>query len=669
MIGRSAQRVSAGLMVALALTGPAHAQKGAPIQSINIVDIGGDLLFEGHYRKDHETRGASGLTTDEKDLFFREQIELRLGGYSYHPNLFDWDAALRLGVSQQRIDINQDSFDSDGTIVGYNLSGILLKEKPVSVRVYASKAEEFIDRSFARSIELDSRAHGAEVYFKSSVPISLLFEQSHTREESDLRIDDEQTDYLRFKVTDDRDRDWFTVFTYEHEDTDETSTFLSSSSPPTPQDLPDRRDELNLSNRWRFGDGLNPHRLSGSTRLLRRRGAFFNDLFSINQRLDLYHSETFSTFYRAQASYDDNQTQNDDLISGEVGLVKKYYQSLEVTGRVFGSDRQIDEGSEQVFGGFVDLDYQKRTGVGRYSSNLGLGTERETQRTAGGELSIRDEPVTLSGILPQRLGEPGIASGSIVVTDINNILTFVQGVDYRVQQIGEFTEVVRLVTGTIADGQTVLVDYTAGAARDGQFRTDRINWRHRLELDDLPVALFFEYRLRDEQIESGDDPGNLDREEVYLLGSELTFNDLTLIGEYEQRNQRLFPSSTAYRARGTYDRVFDDTLAMTLGGDYERLRYKDADAFGFEPGRDFLDRYSLFGHLTTKLRRNLIVRLEASYVDLRGRENDTLGRVGASANWSLGNLDVSISGYHAVYEQEGDDGTSDYVMFTLRRSF
>ncbi len=648
--------------------GVARGQRGEPIENMNITGLEGDLLITSHYRTDHET-SANGRVTDEKDRFFREEVALRSTGYFYHPNLIDWNAGLRLGLTQQSIEINDDSFDSDGTITGYNLSALFLKEKPVSVRAYTSRNQEFIDRSFARQIEVDTQVAGAEVLFKGPTPVSLLYEKTTDFEESDIRTDDETSELFRIKATDARDRDRFTQLIYEHEETDKTATFFVADGVPAIQDLPDRRDEFIAANRWRFQDGLNTHTLNGQTRLLQRRGSFNNDLFSFNQRLDLQHSDTLGTFYRVQAFKDDTDTQKDELIEGELGFIKQYYQSLGVTGRVFASDRQLDAGSEQRYGTFFDFDYRKKTPIGQYTSGLGIGTDVETQESDSGQLGVRDEPVVLSGVTPQRLRSPNIVPGSVVVTDANNAVRFIEGVDYRLQSFGDFTEVVRLVTGTIGNGQLVLVDYEAGAAENAKFRTDRINWRHRLQLKDTPFALIAEYRLRDEVLQSGDDPGNLDREEVILLGVEYRVDPITLAGEYERRDQLLFPSSTAYRVRGTYDQVIDDATTLTFGGDYEKLRYANAEEFGLEPGRDFLDRYSLFGHATTKLRRDLIARFEASLTDTRGRNNDRLARFGGSLDFRRGNLDVTISAAHEVYEQEGDEGDSDVVRFTLRRSF
>ncbi len=660
---------SVGVLVLLMFPSiTAHAQSTAPIQPMNITGFEGDLLFTGHYRIDEETSG-NGQVTEEKDIFFREELGLRSSGYFYHPNLVDWSAGLRLGLTQQRIDINNESYDSDGDIFGYNLNALFLKEKPVSVRAYARKTDDFIDRSFARQIELKTRVEGAEVYIKGQTPITLLFEQSDIYEESDIRTDDETSDLFRFQMIDARNPDLFSELVYEHEDVDKTATFFLDGEPPVIQDLPDRRDEVRLTNRWRFPDGDLTHSLYGHLRLLRRRGAFNNDLASFNQRLDLQHSDTLTTFYRIQALTDDTDTQKEDLLEGEVGFIKQYYQSLSVTGRVFATDNKFDSSEEQSYGTFFDFDYRKNTPVGRYNASLGVGTDFQDQSSDSGFRSIRDEAVVLAGVTPQQLSEPNVVPGSVVVTDVNNAVTFIEGVDYTLQQFGQFTEIVRLVTGSIVDGQLVLVDYEVEAAENANIQTNRIHLRQRLQIQDTPFALLTEYRLRDEKLLSGDDPGNLDRQEIIMFGLEYHEDPFTIVGEYEQRDQRLSPSSVSYLVRGTYDQVFNDTMTTTIGADYENLDYTDAEDFDLEPGRDFLDRYGVFAHTTVKLRRDLLTRFEASYNDMKGRDNNKLARIGASLNYRRGNLNFTISGYHEEYEQEDETGDNDVIRFTLRRSF
>lgn len=645
-----------------------YAQRAAPIQALNITGLEGDLMLDGHYRNDEQTLGSGRVSTDT-DSFLREELGLQSNGYFYHPNLVDWNASVRLGLSQQRIEIDGEKYDSDGDVTGYNLSALLLKEKPVSARVYARKTDDFIDRSFARRIEMNSRVTGAEVYYKGAVPMSLLYEQRDDYEESDIRTDDESSQLWRFQADDERDPDRYTQLVFEHEDIDKTATFFLEGQPPIIQDLPDRRDDLRVSNRWYFQDGSYRHSLFGQTRVLRRRGSFNNDLFSFNQRLELQHSDTLSTFYHVQASEDDTDVQDEERLEGEAGFIKQYYQSLTVTGRVFAVDNTIDASTDQTIGTFFDLDYRKYTPIGRYTSTLGIGTDREKQTTESGQLSVIDEVHVLAGVTPQQLHEPNVVPGSVVVTDSTNTVTYIEGLDYRIQDFGQFSEIVRLVGGSIPDGAVVLVDYSSGAAENARIQNNRINWRQRLQLGESPFALLSEYRLRDEKLMSGDDPGNLNREETMLFGLEYRLEPFTIVGEYETRDERLSPSSRAYRVRGTYDQVFNDTMTTTLGADYEKLNYTDAQDFNLEPGRDYLDRYRVYGHASVKLRRDLIGRLEASYSDMKGRENDRLARVGGSLDFRRGNLTFTINAYHEEYKQEDETGTSDAVRFTLRRSF
>jgi hypothetical protein len=652
--------------VVLVIPMVSQAQNNTPIQNVNITDIGGDVFILGHYRQDDETRGNT--STNETDFFIEEGVDLNLGGYFYHPNLVDWNASVRLGLTQQRIGINEDDFDSDGTILGYNFAGIVLKEKPVSLRLFASKSDEFINRSFARAVQVDQRVEGAELLTKGAFPMSFLFEHSVDKEESDLRVDDEERSYFRYFVSDERDENYYTSLTYEHEDVEHTSDFLVPGGDVIRQDLPDQRDEVNVLNRYRFGDAANPHRLDGHFRAMQRTGFFENEIFLLDERLELAHTPTFSTFYQGIASIDDTDTQSDRSIFGELGFHKKVYESLDIVGRTIALDRQLDDGSEHSIGGFLDLDYNKNTPIGVYHSAMNIGREYQQEQFEGGQQSIRDEAITLVGVTPVFLREPNVLPGSITVTDSNNVITYVQGIDYFLQQIGTFTQVSRIPSGTIISGQTVLVDYTADAARDADFHTDLFNWSHRIDFDQIPIAIFGSYRLRDEVLDSGDDPGNLDREEVYLVGADLLLDPVTLTGEYEIRNERLFPSSTAYRFRGDLIQAMEG-YSVGAGAHYENRQYQDAQSFGFDPGEEFLETYGAFANAATKLNRNLLLRLDGSYLKTRGRENTELAAIGASAVWSYGNMELSIGASYEIFEQEGDEGDSILLNFAVRRSF
>lgn len=649
----------------------AHAQqKHYPIRAFVMYPIKGEAFLRGEFRLEDEQNTGSGFDSREEDLFFEEGLELRSGGYFYHPNLIEFDATLRLGLEQQRIDINDQDYDSEGTIIGYDLSAIILREKPISLRAFASATQDFLDRDFGQRLEINRTHQGLEIFSKGHYPMSLLFENFRLRQESDLRNEDQRTNQFRFTISDQRSRDWTAKLIYQHEDTDQTSIF----SPPGGgadilSDLPVRRDELNINYHRRFGPAERQHRLTGNVHLTNRRGFFENERISTTQRLDLAHSDTFSSYYQLLASSDKTEAQKDQVIGGEVGFSKRFYQSLEVTGRALASGREFSDGSEDIVGAYLNMDYRKKTPLGQYIAALTLGIEHQKEKSGSGQRLILDEVVTLTGVAFSQLIEPNVVPGTIVVTNAANTVTYVEGVDYTLITIGAFTQIARLIGGGIADPETVLVDYDVQVASDAAFTTDHLDFSNRLKLKHLPLTVYYRYQLRDDRLRSGDDPGNLDTLRGQLAGVELDYKGLKLTAEHESQDQLLFPPIDSIRFKLNYSRRLSRNFNLALGTEYQRLNYDKAVQFGLDPNRAFLNTTRAYGTLTAKIRANTVLRLKSDYIRTQGRENDKLLRLGVNLEWRYRRLDFSLEARHDIFKQISNEGTSDFLGFYLRRRF
>ena len=423
-------------LVMLAAT-TANAQQ-TPIQGFKITDIGGDLFVKGDARREKQNRSFN-TRTRERDIFFEQGVNLDIGSYIYHPNFVDLNTSFTVGLTQKRLKVDDERFDSDGSILGYDVTAAILKEKPLSLRLFASQSENVLNRNFAGTFDLDTSQSGLELFLGGGVPISLVLERLTRREEDELRITDERTDHLLLKISDRRDPDWYTELSYDHKDTDEPAVFFSPGGvDPVKQDLSSGQDELNLSNQWRFGSDPNKLLLSGHLRALRRRGIFDNDTFSIDQRLELAHTDTFSTFYRGAFHSDEIDAEKEESITGEMGFSKQFYESLDVTGRGYLTNTDFNDGFERIGGGELDIDYQKKTPLGLLSSAVRMGLECETERIASGQRSITNEGVHLVGTLPARLESPNVVS-SLLVTNIAMTVIYVENLDYVVTGLGAFT--------------------------------------------------------------------------------------------------------------------------------------------------------------------------------------------------------------------------------------
>jgi len=667
-----AQPFLAGVVL-LTVFGAAHAQfeEPATIQGFQITDWGGELFLESQLRYEQEQRD-NGQDTTETDVFFEEGVELFGRGYVYHPNLLEWSTVLRIGATQQQTSIDGNDLTSDGLLLGYNIQGLILQSKTISGRVFGSMIDQYVARSFAQPLDLNRRTEGFEIYVRTPISLSLLFEHVDSTELSNLREDNEESYRVRMEVVDGRDPDWFTELIYEFEDTQQTLIFdpVTPGAPTTTTDRPEQRHEVILRNNWRFGDPELPHFLAGSVRALHREGFFNNELFLVNQQLNLQHSETLSSFYIGQYVFDKFEDQSEQTLHGEVGVQKRFYDSLILTVEAFATSEEFDSSEQQQYGAFLDADYRKDTPIGDYDLNLRIGRQYESENFEEGIQQIFDEAITLSGFGWERLTQPNVVAGSVTVTDITNAITYVEGVDYELRTTGQFTEIRRRIGTTgIADGETVLVDYASDRSESADHHTDIFDWSQRLELEVFPIAFYTRIRLDLDELDGGDDPGNLDRQILMLGGVELLLAPWTFAAEYEWFETDLAPPWSAYRFRGSYSHPLAIDTQLSISAHYQMLTYRDAQRFGLAPGDDFRESYGVDIDFTTKIRRNMLFRIDARFLRERGRDDQILARIGPSLEWKWGLTDFSVSGFQEYFEQEGDENMATYIEFRLTRRF
>ncbi|MCC7147062.1 MAG: hypothetical protein IT443_11510 [Phycisphaeraceae bacterium] len=667
---RSLAMAGAGMFLFfLAEAAAAQGRKEAPIQSFRIIDFGADLFSENEMRTRRETRSSGGTTT-ETQMIFQQGVDLKSRGYVYHPNLVDWNATLRLGANEQMIDVNGRNNDSTGSLLGYDLSALILQEKPISFDTFASSSQSIQDRNFARLVEVKRERQGIEMFTKGDYPMLFHYDHATLEETGDLRDMEEETHLFRFGVSTEEDEDFYNNLSYEHEETDSTSTFHPpGGGADTVDSLPITRDDLNYTNRWIFGQGDHEKIVTGRARAMQREGFFPNTVLDFDQRLDWEHSDTLASFYGVHGSYDETETQTDQTIGGEAGVTKKLYDSLELTGRTFMEYRDFGTGSEKEYGGSGLGQYRKETPIGKYLSSLSAGLRLQEEESSGDQRLVRDEPVTLVGLTATQLSRPNVVAGSVTVTNLAMTVTYVEGTDYTLSTLGAFTEITRLGGGGIAAGETVLVSYITTAPRNAAYTTTDFAWTHRLELKDLPLAFLAEYRLTEDHLINGEDPGNLDSQAILLGGVELTLWKILTTYEHEIRDQNLSPPTITDRLRSTYRQAVARDVDLSLGAHAEYTQYLEAERFNLQEGRDTMQTIGGNAALTTRINRYTLLRFTGDVNDMQGRDNGMLAQMGAALEWRLRDLSVSLTYRHEIFEQEDRQGEADMIMLNLHRRF
>ena len=659
--------------MAAALLAPGAAARAAgttPIQPLGITQFGGDLLIDGNMQKQSQTAPDKTVTT-ESENFFEETLSIRGAGYVYHPNLLEWYGDVRGGLVQESITTNNQTSAGPGTIKGYNISGMFLREKPVTLTLFSSDTSSIISRDFASSTNLKSTRNGGQVMTKGDVPMTLMFEKVTVDEISGLRTDQRTTKHTRFTATQTKFKDAHIELSYDHEETDETVTFRpSQGGDQTTDRLPYRRDAADLNGLIKFGDVETPSQLAFNARTLNRVKTFPERMLGGDVHLDLAHTKSFSTFYGAQYIKDQTDVDQDQDTQGEVGFRQKVYDSLSITGRLEGVKHTFSDGTRTDKSRFLDMQYRKKTPIGDYNSSMTLGVRDTSEQTAHGEQRIIGESATMAGFLVfVPLAQPNII-GPITVTNVARTITYIKGVDYDLQTVGAVTSIEPLPGGAIGAADTVLVNYTIGAPHKATWTTDFSTWNNRLQLpNDIPVAVYYNFNRQADHLTSGDDPGNLDINTDRLGGAQFEKWGFTLVGEHETRDQNISPSWFANRARGQYLAHIARDVDLTLGASGENLKYRNGQQFGLAPGRDLLNSRDAFARATVRVMRNILLHAGAELDQTKGMQNRNFKRFTVGVEWSYRDLEVTVEVRQTTYTQERTSGDEQSLLFTIRRRF
>jgi len=103
--------------------------------------------------------------------------------------------------------------------------------------------------------------------------------------------------------------------------------------------------------------------------------------------------------------------------------------------------------------------YTNTSRVGQLHLSFAYNYDRNDQVSQVPQIGVIEEAIVLVGTVPVNLSRDFVIAGTVMVTNETGSQTLIEGVDYRLVEIGSRTQIERLIGGGILDGETVLVDY------------------------------------------------------------------------------------------------------------------------------------------------------------------------------------------------------------------
>ncbi len=527
---------------------------------------------------EHRTdKQESGVTKRESEsIVFEEWLKLRTNGDVYHPDFVNYSAAVGAGLSQQYLDTEGISEWSTDTLSEYLVSAEILRAKPYSGTLNASKSEDLIARQFLGPLRADRESESASAFLRSeSWPMMFQYSTSETSQEgfTPLEADFFTREDERFRYSVDHD---FSESSHAHFDYD-TSDARQESVGAVVDTL---MDTYTLSHDHLFGPN-DVHRLDSLINYVDQTGTFEFESFRWQERLRLQHTPSLLSRYDVQYTDLERETLNSEQIRGQAGIEHRLFESLVTNLDGFVSQTDLDEQGElSQYGGIFGLNYRKTNPLGTLFSSYTANFTRSDQSGGAGMGTVIGEAHTATDIIPVELDRTGIDISTIRVRTAGGVL-YQQGDDYTITQMDGRTFLNIITVGgaippNFTGGEQFFVDYEFFIEPQRREDTFRQSFTIRQRFDN-GFSVFYTYRTQDESIDSTVAEVVPDEYTIHTVAADYTRGGLFLLAEHSDEDSTLIPL-TSTRLEGRYRWTLEPATSFGVGLTNQWLDFDEPDA-------------------------------------------------------------------------------------------
>ena len=463
------------------------------------------------YRKNVTNNQATGIETAIDDV--RPQIEIGVftNSYIFHPKLLQISFASSLLSDRHDISREQMSLALDGTTrsvssqkqVLLNLDATLqfLKDKSFPTTFSYLRENPVVRTGLEGSFTQTTERYGVDFQLRDVLPVSLsinAFRDSFSGESLD-RIVDSTSDRVTVKSRKSFSSGDRIALNYE------ISSRNSRNGDPrrTIQETLRRSQNVALTSNWRLGSRDQLH-IDQTASFNRRDNPDVTDI-NFTPRFRWLHSSVLQSRYLYSFSQSERPESMVKNRTETASAALHYSPKPTLSGFVRATaDRsvEVDRLLQNAYGLTSRASYKKATKVGQLNLSLGLGYQLKNRDSLVTQISVIEEAVVLDGTTPISLSRDFVIVDTVVVRNETGTQTLIEGVDYRLIEIGSLTQIERLIGGSILDGETVLVDYEVETG--GTFEYSQINQTMNVNFKFAKYhSVFVRYRNNKQILESG----------------------------------------------------------------------------------------------------------------------------------------------------------------------
>lgn len=534
--------------------------------------IQGQLETVVEYRDDEQ--GTSVNRRQSNTHVFEERFRVRTQGDIYHPDLVSYDVGVGAGLAQQNIESQDVSGWNSGTLSEYNASAQILRAKPYTATLGATKSEDLIARQFLGSLQTQRETQNAAVFLRSeTLPMTFQYSNSETSQDGFTAVASDffarEDERFRYSASHDFSERSRARFDYDH-----TESIQQSVGPV----IVTQADTYTASHDQAFGrDGQ--HRLDSFFDYVDQTGTFLFESLRWQERLRLQHSPSLLTRYDFRLTDMQRDTLSSREIRGQAGLEHRLYESLVTTLDGFGSETDLDEqGTLTQYGGVLGVTYRKTNPWGLLLGSYNAGMTTSDQAGGSGSGVVNDETHTATELVPIQLDRTNIDVSTITVQDTSGAF-FQEGDDYTITESNGrvFLNVTTLglFVPNITEGQDLLVDYNYLIEPERREDTLRQSFSIRERFAN-GASLYYAHRRQDQDVSSTLADIRPDEYSVNTFGADYTNRGLFLLAEYSDEESTQIPS-TSTKLESRYRWLIGPRTSASAGGSSRWLSFGQPD--------------------------------------------------------------------------------------------
>jgi len=572
------------------------------------------VLLSLEYQKKDENRLGPGVAprSEQSDTLW-QSLEVRSRGWVYHPDLVLFAFGLEPQWKQQDTTAS-DPFtrDDSDNFLGYFLDAQILRQKLHSFRFFLRQSRnEFNSTLSPDNVTETDIARISWLINSDFLPTTVSVERNNTNFEDFFSTRDD-FDIFRLESRFNSDRHQFNLL----------GEFVDQLRQIDVQKFNVDRYLLNMNSNFVFTDNV---RLTSTVFGLDSTSEIAdNKSFLWSERLMLEHSPNLRSEYTARLDSRENNGFRSDARFLSAALEHQLYENLRSRLELYTSNDKFNDGDIDIREVDLDFRYLRAIPNGMLTITNGYAYRVEDNDIDADSSQILGEAHTLLGTSPEILSRSNIDINSVVVSDTSRLVTYIEGIDYILNEVGDSVTIERRLFGSIADGETVLVDYVF--ATQAPFKTDRFSARAGVNVHLWQsLRLYYNFNQAKEDLISGTLPSDLADDRIQRVGASFDWRWSRTTADYELRDTVRTPL-TRLRFQQAFTFRVTQTFSIGASAGYAETDFKeegsDSRTVGFS------------GNLRWDMRRWGRFELNAFSRDIDGDSQDTVSK-GVISKWSL----------------------------------